>query len=127
MKLKLAGPDCAVLECDALVLLEFDGSPRTDLPATVAALRESREITGKFLEMTLLHNLAGHKARRVVLVGAGKRDKFEEASLWKLIAAAARFLKGKGVSTAAIALETGFDSPDHVSSAAQAFIEGCWE
>ena len=124
MQLKLAGPDFAALESDALVLLEFDGSPRADLPSSVAALRESGEITGKFLEMTLLHNLAGHKARRVLIAGAGKRDKFEVASLWKLTAAAARYLKGKGVSTAAIALEAGLDSPDHVSTTAQAFIEG---
>jgi leucyl aminopeptidase len=127
MKLKLAGPDCAGLDCDALILLEFEGAPRTDLPAATAAFRESGEITGKFLEMTLLHNLAGFEARRVLLAGAGKRDKLETASFWKLAAAAARFLKGKGVSSAVIALEEGFDSEAWVSAAAQAFIEGVWE
>jgi leucyl aminopeptidase len=127
MKLTLAGPGCSGLECDALILLEFEGAARTDLPAATAALRESGEITGKFLEMTLLHGLAGFQARRVLLAGAGKRENFETASFWKLAAAAARLLKGKGVKTAAIGLESGFDSPEHVSTAAQAFIEGVWE
>lgn len=127
MKLKLAGPDHAGLECDALVLLEFEGSPRTDLPQSVTIFRESGEISGKPRQFTLLHGLAGHKARRVVIAGAGKREKFEIASLWKLSGAVARFLKEKGVSTAAIALEAGFDSADHVSAAAQGFIEGVWE
>ena len=127
MKLKLAGPDRSGLECDALILLEFEGAARTDLPAATAAFRESGEITGKFLEMTLLHDPAGFKARRVLVAGAGKREKIETASFWKLAAAAARLLKGKGAKNVAIALESGFDSPEYVSAAAQAFIEGVWE
>jgi len=131
MKLKLGGPDRSGLECDALILLEFEdpeskGASRTDLPAA-AAFRESGEITGKFLEMTLLHNPAGFKARRVLVAGAGKREKLETASFWKLAASAARLLKGKGAKSVGIALESGFDSPEYVSAAAQAFIEGVWE
>src|SRR2546425_8065373 len=113
MKLKLAGPKIAGVECDALILLEFEGSPRVD-PDAATAFRQSGEITGKFLELTLLHQVAGYKAARVLLAGAGKREKFEVASLWKISAAASRFLKAKGVKTAAMLLESGFDSPDHV-------------
>ena len=127
MKVKLAGPDHAGLECDALVLLEFEGSPRTELTSAVGGFRDSGEITGKFLELTLLHGVAGYKARRIVLAGAGKREKFEISSLWKLAAAAARMLKGKGVKSVAFALEAGFESADYVSAATQAVIEGCWE
>jgi leucyl aminopeptidase len=127
MQLKLVGPDYAGLECDALVLLEFEGTPRPELASALAAFHESGEITGKFLELTLLHSLPGHEARRILLAGAGKRDKFEVSSLWKLVAVAARLLKGKGVKNAAIALESGFDSPDHVSAAVKAVIEACWE
>jgi leucyl aminopeptidase len=127
MKLKLVGPDYAGLECDALVLLEFEDTPRSELASALAAFHESGEITGKFLELTLLHSLPGHKARRILLAGGGKRDKFEVSSLWKLVAVAARLLKGKGVKNAVIALEAGFDSPDHVSAAVKAVIEACWE
>ncbi|HVW08583.1 MAG TPA: leucyl aminopeptidase [Bryobacteraceae bacterium] len=127
MKLKLAGPDRSSLECDALILFEFEGAARTDLPAATGAFRESGEITGKFLEFTLLHDLAGFQSRRVLLAGAGKRDKLETATFWKVAAAAARHLKGKGVRTLGIALESGFDSAEYVSAAAQAVIEGVWE
>jgi len=127
MTLKLVGPDHASLECDALVLLEFEGSARPDLAPALGAFRESGEITGKSQELTLVHNLAGYKARRVLLAGAGKKEKFDLSSFWKLIGAAVRLLKGKGVKSAAVALEAGFDSPDYVSAAAQAAIEACWE
>jgi leucyl aminopeptidase len=127
MKLKLVGPDYAGLECDALVLLEFEGTPRPELATALTAFHESGEITGKFLEMTLLHSLPAHKARRILLAGAGKRDKFEVSSLWKLAAVAARLLKGKGVKSLAIALETGFESSDYVSAAVKAVIEAGWE
>ena len=74
MNLKLVGPDYAGLECDALVLLEFEGTPRPELASALAAFHESGEITGKFLELTLLHSLPGYKARRILLAGAGKHD-----------------------------------------------------
>jgi leucyl aminopeptidase len=127
MNLKLVGPDYAGLDCDALVLLEFEGAPRPELASALATFHQSGEITGKFLEMTLLHSLPGHKARRILLAGAGKQDKFEVSSLWKLAAVAARLLKGKGVKNGVIALEKGFDSADYVSAAAKAVIEACWE
>jgi leucyl aminopeptidase len=127
MKLKLAASGNTSLECDALVLPEFEGSPRAELASTLTAIREAGEITGKLLEFTLLHNAAGYKARRIVLAGAGKREKFEVASMWKLAAAAARMLKGKGVKNMAIALDAGLDTPEFVSAIAQAVTEACWE
>lgn len=127
MKLKLAGPDHEGLDCDALVLFEFEGSARPELTAPLAPYRESGEITGKASELTLLHSLAGYRARRVLIAGAGKREKFELSSLWKLAAAATRLLKGKGAKQIAIALEAGFDSADHVTTTAQAVIEASWE
>jgi leucyl aminopeptidase len=126
MKLQLTGPEFAGLKCDALILLEFEGAPRPESGA-FDTLRQSGEITGKFLELTLLHNVAGYQAARLLLAGAGKRDKFEVSSLRKLAAAAMRLVKGKGAKTLAIALEAGFDSGDHVAATVQGMIEGSWE
>ncbi len=127
IKLQLADSAQTSLESDALVLLEFEGTPRPEPGTVLTPYRESGEITGKSGEFTLLHNLSGYQARRVVIAGAGKRESFEVASLWKLAAAAARLLKGKGAKNIAIALEAGFDSGDHVSATVQAVIEGAWE
>jgi leucyl aminopeptidase len=127
MKLELIAPDLTGVDCDALLLVEFEASPRGELAEALSTLRESGEVTGKFLELTLLHSPAGFKARRVLLAGAGKRGKFEIASLWKLAAASARLLKGKGAKKIAVVLEDGFDSPEHVSATVQAVIEASWE
>ena len=54
-------------------------------------LASSGELTGKMLEMTLLHFVPGLAAQRVLLVGAGKREKFGTAELRKLAAAALRY------------------------------------
>ena len=64
------------------------------------ALRVRAKSPGKLLEFTLLHGLEGYKARRVLIAGAGKREKFDAAALRKLAGAAVRFLKGKGVDSA---------------------------
>src|SRR5580704_7774150 len=56
-------------------------------------LAESGELTGKKLETTLVHFVPGLAAQRVLLVGAGKRNKFGNAELRRLSSVAARFLK----------------------------------
>jgi leucyl aminopeptidase len=131
MKLRLAGPDVAGIECDALILIEFEGSPASAVKspdlAALSASRDSGEVTGKPSELTLFHSLAGFKAKRVLLAGGGKREKFDSSSLRKLTSTAARLIKNKGVKTAAIALEAGYDSAEYVSAVAQSVIEACWE
>ena len=60
-------------------------------------LAKSGELTGKTLEMTLIHAPAGLKAARLLLVGAGKREQFTSATLRKLAGAALRYLKARSV------------------------------
>ena len=56
-------------------------------------LAKGGELTGKTLEMTLIHAPAGLKASRLLLVGAGKREKFDSAALRKIAGSALRYLK----------------------------------
>ena len=60
-------------------------------------LAKSGELTGKTLEMTLIHAPAGLKAARFLLVGAGKREQFDSATLRKIAGAALRYLKSRSV------------------------------
>ena len=83
----------------------WNGKARARIRRLLAALRQSGEITGKLLEFTLLHGLPGYKARRVLVAGAGKRDKFDAASLRKIAGAAVRFLKPKGIASIAFAVD----------------------
>jgi leucyl aminopeptidase len=115
------------LEVDAVVVVQFEGSPRPEFEKSLDAFYASGEIKGKSLEFTLFHGLEGHKARRILIAGAGKREKFDSAALRKLAGAAVRFLKRKGISTLAFALDEGADSPEHVTATVEGAILAAWE
>src|SRR5260370_27342244 len=94
----------ATLETDALVSYVFEDTD--PIQGTLAdidksangllrKLASSAEFTGKPLEMTLIHAPAGLKATRLLLVGAGKRDKFDVAGLRKIAGASVRYLKSR--------------------------------
>jgi leucyl aminopeptidase len=127
MELKLVQSRASDLDADAVVVLEWEGSARPEFEKPLAALYTSGEIKGKPLEFTLLHGLEGYKARRVLIAGAGKREKFDAPALRNLAGAAVRFLKGKGISTLAFALEEGANSAAHVTAAVEGAILGAWE
>ncbi|MDE3197732.1 MAG: leucyl aminopeptidase [Acidobacteriota bacterium] len=127
MELKLGRPDLAVVQTDALVLLEAEGSKRASLERPLAAYYESGEITGKALEFTLLHGLAGYKARRILIAGSGKPEKLDAAGLRKIASGAVRFLKGKGVKSVVFALEGGAVSAANAAAVASGALTGNWE
>jgi len=83
-------------------------------------LAKSGELTGKTLELTLVHAPAGLKSARLLLVGAGKRELFNPATLRKVAGAALRYLKTRGVHKFVFALREG----DLTEEAAQAVTEG---
>ncbi len=86
----------------------------------LAKLAAAGELTGKSLEMTLLHFAPGVSAQRILLAGAGKRERFDSAELRKLAAAAARHLKSRSITRLAFLTRPPFTGP----AAAQAVTEG---
>jgi len=113
------------LNVDALIALLFEGEKDTRFGA--APLQDSGEVTGKAQEFTLLHGVPGFAARRVLLAGAGKRDKFDSAALRTVSAAAIRFLKSKSVKKVAWALEPPCDSAECAAAAVEGAILGAYE
>jgi leucyl aminopeptidase len=87
---------------------------------TLARLAASGELTGKSLEMTLVHFAPGLAAQRLLLVGAGKREKFGTAELRRLASAALRHLKSRSVKTLAFLAREN----DRSAAAAEAVTEG---
>ena len=83
-------------------------------------LAQGGELTGKTLEMTLVHAPAGLQAERLLLVGAGKREQYGSAQLRKLAGAALRHLKGRSVKQFAIMVREG----EATAESAQAVTEG---
>jgi leucyl aminopeptidase len=86
----------------------------------IRRLAQSGELTGKFLELTLLHGPAGLKAQRVLLVGAGKREQYGTPQLRKVAGAAVRHLKSRSIKNCVLLVR----EQDETEPAAQAAAEG---
>ncbi|HEX4277921.1 MAG TPA: leucyl aminopeptidase, partial [Bryobacteraceae bacterium] len=127
MELKLVRSKASELDADAVVVLEWEGAAQKIFEKPLGHLYSSGEIKGKLFEFTLIHGLQGYKARRVVIAGAGKREKFDASALRKLAGAAVRFLKGKGIASIAFALGAQESAPEFVTAVAEGAILGDWE
>jgi len=129
MQITLEAKPYATLETEAVVSYVFEESDPVQgriaeldqfSNGLLRRLASSGELTGKTLEMTLIHTPAGLKAARLLLVGAGKREKFDAAALRKISGAALRYLKSRGVHNFVFAIREGGATED----SAQAIAEG---
>src|ERR1700674_1258038 len=129
MQITLETKPFAAIETDALVSYVFEEADPVqgriaELDQAAAGLlrklAKSGELTGKMLEFTLIHVPAGLKAARLLLVGAGKREQFNGATLRKIAGAALRYLKGRSVRNFASLVREG----DATVENAQAIVEG---
>jgi leucyl aminopeptidase len=136
MQITIEPKPYATLETEALVSYVFE---ETDpVQGRIADLDQSAngllkklasggELTGKTLEMTLVHAPAGLKAARLLLVGAGKRDKFDSAALRKISGAALRYLKSRGVHKFAFAAREGANAEDTAQATAEGLLAADFE
>ena len=113
------------LEAGALVVPVFEGEKPGRFAEALGGLCEAGEITGKSMEMTLLHGVPGMRARRLLAAGAGKRERFDAAGQRKLAGAAVRFLKSKAVRTIVFVTEPA--SEEYVAAAVEGAIAGDFE
>jgi len=115
----------AEVETDALIVPVFEGKKEERFG--FADLFDSGEISGKSLELTLVHHPAGVAAKRVLLAGAGKPEKFNAAELRKLTGAALRHLKAKSVTRIALALDPAWGNEEYAGAAVEGAILGDFE
>src|SRR5262245_17709742 len=115
------------LECDALAAVCFEGQKSLPFGGLVQELYESKEFTGKILDLALLHKPAGLKARRLLLVGGGKAEKFNAATLRKAAGTALRHLKSISARDIAMLLDGAFSGPEYVAAAVEGAILGDYE
>jgi len=129
MKITLETQPAALIETEALVTYVFEEDDpirgvAVELDKAVGgALRKlvaSGELTGKTLEMTLLHYASGLKAQRLLIVGAGKSAKWGAPELRRLAGAALRYLKARAVKQLVFLARES----DQTAAAAQAVAEG---
>lgn len=129
MQIELATEPYSKLQADALITYLFDNGGKLDgalaeidreMNGRLGSLAASGELTGKTLEFVLLHFPTGLAAQRLLLVGAGKKDKFVASDLRKIAGAALRHLKSRGVKKLIFLTQEG----ERDSAAAQAVTEG---
>jgi leucyl aminopeptidase len=130
MQIQIESQPFSSVTADAIVTYIFgDKEARIEGPVAeldratggkIKPLAQSGEMTGKILEMTLLHYPQGLAAQRLLIVGAGKPDKFSHAELRKIAGAALRYLRSRGAKT--IAFLAG--EKERTPAAAQAIVEG---
>jgi leucyl aminopeptidase len=120
-------------DVDALAVLGFEGEEKI-AAASIAGqngwfdeVRASGEFSGKLYEMVTLYRPQGLKAKRLVLVGAGKRDSFSQVEWRRIAAVLVRSLKSKGVKTIALSLEGAPAGAAEITAIAEGALTGAWE
>jgi leucyl aminopeptidase len=129
MKIQLETQPFASIPADALVTYVFDKENKFDgllgemdgaMKGRLSSLAANGEITGKMLETLLLHFPEGLAAQKLLLVGAGKPEKFSVSDLRKIAGTAVRQLKSRGAKKIVFLAREGERDP----AAAQAVVEG---
>jgi len=129
MEIQLESQPYSNAQSDALVTYVFDKDDKFDgvlgeidraMGGRLASLASTGELTGKSLELTLLHFPEGLAAKKLLLVGAGKPEKFRVSDLRRIAGTAVRHLKTRGVKKIVFLTREGERGP----AAAQAVVEG---
>ncbi len=129
MKIEFQPEALSQLVTSALVVFAFEGTPQLSgtveqLPVEtrgfLEALQAAGELTGKAFECTLIHLPVGLAASKLVVVGAGKSEKFNDAQLRNLVGTAVRTLRTRGVRD--LAWVVGKGEPSAVKSIAEAAV-----
>lgn len=92
----------------------------------LAELRASGEFSGKLYDMSVLYRPQGLAAKRLVVIGGGKRNKFTATEAMRIGGALVRGLKSKGVKSIGLLLE-GAEAAVYAEAAVEGAILGGWE
>jgi leucyl aminopeptidase len=133
MKLQIDTSAIDKLSVDALAVICFEtpekGEPAGDPEIAaqdgwLAEARAAKEFSGKLYETAILHRPRGLAAKRLVVIGGGKREKFSTVEARRLAGALVRTLKAKGARTIALLMEK---PAEYASAVAEGAVLGGWE
>jgi leucyl aminopeptidase len=129
MQLNLETAPFAQLSIDALAVICFESDPNppavADQSGWLQEIFSTGEFTGKLYEMAVLHRPQGLAAKRMVVVGGGKRGAFSSVEARRVAGALVRGLKSKGVHSLALGLEQA-DSAT-ITAVVEGALLGAWE
>ncbi|MGH9584575.1 MAG: M17 family peptidase N-terminal domain-containing protein [Bryobacteraceae bacterium] len=92
----------------------------------LADIRSSGEFTAKTGELALLHRPEGIGAKRLVVAGAGRLEKFLPVDARRAAGALVRALKAKGVRKLALLAREPYTA-EEIEALAEGAILGAWE
>jgi leucyl aminopeptidase len=132
MDTRLIAANPAEVETECLVAIALDhGSKQKSEPRltvkdpalekAVADLVSSGELTGRAYESVMLHRPPGLKAKRLLVIGAGKPKNFSSVEARKAAGTAVRTLKPRMIKSCAVVLP---DLPGGAADAVRAVVEG---
>jgi leucyl aminopeptidase len=136
MQITLVTQPFASIETDALVSYVFEESEpvqgrvaEIDKAAAglLRKLAKGGELTGKMLEFTLVHAPVGLKAARLLLVGAGKREQWNSATVRKIAGAALRYLKARSVKNFVLLVREGHATDETAQATAEGALAANFE
>ncbi|HEX8184025.1 MAG TPA: M17 family peptidase N-terminal domain-containing protein, partial [Blastocatellia bacterium] len=99
------------VEADALVVTIYEGEKADEgalkelderAGGIISDMLGSDELRGKQGDMVYVYRPGNIRARRLLLVGAGKREEFSLDTVRRVAGSAARFLRGNGARSVAI-------------------------
>jgi leucyl aminopeptidase len=145
MQLSIANEPIEKVSADALAVICFEAeenetqqaahvgvAPKVSDPEVagqsgwLAEMRLAGEFTGKLYETIVLHKPQRIAARRLVVIGGGKREKLSPVELRRAAGVLVRSLKPKGVHSIVLQLPEGADA-SAVQAVAEGAVLGAWE
>jgi leucyl aminopeptidase len=117
------------VEADALVVTVYEGEKANEgalkelddrAGGVISELLGTDEMRGRQGDMVYIHHPGQIRARRLLLIGAGKREDFSFDTVRKITGSAARFLRSKGARSMAVLRRSQLE----LERSAQAAVEG---
>lgn len=121
------------IAADALAFICFESAEAEEAKDPQAAqqngwlteIRESGEFSGKLYEFSVLHRPQNLSAKRLVIVGGGKREKFSSVEARRLAGVLVRSLAAKGIHSIALAGENL--GAEMATAVAEGAVLGAWD
>ncbi len=133
MEIKVATGDVGRIQTDAIIINFFEGMKRLNgdgaaidkaLDGVISQLITQGEIKGKLNQITVIYSLGKLPARRVVVVGLGKKPELTLDRVRGAAAETCRLLRQIGVATVATVAQGAGIAGITVEGSAQAITEG---
>src|SRR6185295_17382335 len=124
------------VETDALVITIYEGERAGDgalkelderTGGMISEMLGTDEMRGKPGDMVYIYRPGNIRARRLLLVGAGKREEFSLDTVRRMAGSAARFLRSKGARSMAILRRSQLDLGNSAQAATEGALIGLFE